>query len=129
MDSYIDVNPAMFQTFKKEVGNHPVVMLNLLKYKARVEETGETGKEAYAAYLNAAAPFLDKVNASVLFFGTPKHMLIGPEDEALWDAMILVKYQSFSDFMNMATAKGYPSEMRARALADSRLIHCKSIHS
>ena len=127
MESYINVNPNEFQKFKKEVGNKPVIMLNLLRYKNAVEETGETGKEAYSAYLNAAAPFLEKVKAKVLFFGATKHMLIGPTDEELWDSVIVVQYDSFSDFIGMATAEGYPSHLRARALSDSRLIHCKSI--
>ena len=127
MASYINVNPDEFQKFKEEVGDEPLVMLNLLKYKDLVEETGETGQEAYSSYLKAAAPFLEKVKANVLFFGSPKHMLIGPADQGLWDSVIVVHYNSFSDFIGMATAEGYPSHLRARALSDSRLIHCKSI--
>lgn len=127
METYIQVNPDEFQKFKNTTNGEPVIMLNLLRYKDRVEENGETGKESYSKYLNAASPFLQKVNAEVLFFGTPKHMLIGPADEELWDAIIVVKYNSFSDFMGMAKAEGYPSHLRERALLDSRLIHCKSI--
>lgn len=127
METYIRVNPDEFQKFKNTTKGEPVIMLNLLRYKDRVEETGETGKEAYRAYLKAASPFLQKVNAEVLFLGTPKHMLIGPADEELWDAIIVVKYNSFTDFMGMAKAEGYPLHLRERALLDSRLIHCKSI--
>lgn len=127
MDNYLRVNPEEFQRFKETIGNGPLVMLNLLRYKKRVEETGETGKEAYSNYLNAAAPFLKKAEAEVLYFGTPRHMLIGPMAEELWDAIILVKYNSFSHFVGMAMAEGYPSHLRERALEDSRLIHCKSI--
>ena len=127
MESFISVNQDEFQKFRNEVGNGPLVMLNLLKYQEVVEETGETGKAAYSAYLNAAAPFLEKVDAQVLFFGTPEHMLIGPQDQEWWDAVIVVQYNSFADFYTMATAEGYPSHLRARALSDSRLIHCKPI--
>ncbi|NKI32776.1 hypothetical protein [Croceivirga thetidis] len=127
MEAYINVNPDEFQRFKAEVGDAPITMLNLLKYKDLVEETGQTGKEGYSAYLNAASPFLESVNAKVLFFGSPKHMLIGPMDEALWDAVIIVQYNSFSDFFKMVNSEGYPSHLRAQALQDSRLIHCKSI--
>lgn len=127
MESYLKVNPEVFMNFKDAVGDEPVIMLNLLKYKERVEETGETGKVEYSNYLNAAAPFLKKAEATVLFFGAPKHMLIGPTDEALWDAVIVVRYHSFAHFMGMVQAKGYPSQLRERALEDSRLIHCKSI--
>lgn len=127
MEAHITINPAEFQRFKDEVGNHPITMLNLLKYKEQVKETGETGKVAYGKYMNAAAPFLKSVGAEVLFFGAPKHMVIGPSDEELWDAVLLVRYNSFTDFMSMVKAEGYPAHLRDRALRDSRLIHCKSI--
>lgn len=127
MESYLRVNPDEFQRFKNASDGEPVIMLNLLRYKKKVEETGQTGKEAYSEYLNTAQPFFQKVNAKILFFGKPKHMLIGPVDEELWDAIILVEYNSFSDFMGMAKAEGYPTHLRERALLDSRLIHCQSI--
>lgn len=125
MEGHLKVNREEFHKFKESVSKGPLVMLNLLRYKKVVEETGETGKLAYSKYLNAAKPFFDQVNAEMLFFGSPKHMLIGPAEEALWDAIILVKYNSFSDFMNMTTAEGYPTKLREQALLDSRLIHCK----
>lgn len=125
METYLRTNLEEFQKFKAATQEEAVVMWNLLRYKEKVEETGETGKEAYNTYLNAAKPFFEKVEAEILFFGTPKHMLIGPAQESLWDAIIIVKYGSFSDFMNMAMAEGYPSHLRERALLDSRLIHCK----
>ncbi|MEM8506187.1 MAG: DUF1330 domain-containing protein [Bacteroidota bacterium] len=127
MESYLDVNPEVFMKFKAVTGDEPVIMLNLLKYKKQVEATGETGKAAYSHYLNAAAPFLEKAEAKVIFFGAPKHMVIGPVDEALWDAVIVVRYHSFAHFMRMVKADGYPAHLRERALDDSRLIHCKSI--
>lgn len=127
MDSCINVNPEVFEKFRAEVGGAPIMMLNLLKYKEIVQETGEPGKEAYSKYLNEGAPFLKKVKAKVVFIGAPKHMLIGPIDEELWDAVIIVQYHSIDDFITMVTSEGYPSHLRARALRDSRLIHCKSI--
>ncbi len=128
MESYLRVNPEVFLNFKDATDDEPVIMLNLLRYKERVEETGETGKEGYSIYLKAATPFLERAEATVLFFGVPKHMLIGPVDEALWDAVIVVRYNSFAHFMGMVKAEGYPSYLRERALEDSRLIHCKSIN-
>ena len=126
METYINPNPKQFQRFKEEVGDGPVTMLNLLKYKAVVEETGKSGKEAYNEYLNTAKSFLENVNAKVLFVGSPKHMLIGPVEEELWDAIIIGQYNSFADFVRMGKAEGYPYHLRVRALQNSRLIHCKS---
>lgn len=121
---YLNINPEQVSDFAKNSSAKPVVMLNLVKYKNAVQETGMTGKESYKEYMRQATPFFQKANAVVLFYGSPKHMLIGPENEELWDDVLLVKYNSVADFMNMVKAEGYPSHLRAQALSDSRLIHC-----
>ena len=106
--TYLNINPEQISDFAKTAPGRPVVMLNLVKYKMLVPETGITGKESYKEYMRKATPFFQKVNAEVLFYGSPKHM----------------KYNSVSDFMNMVKAEGYPAHLRAQALEDSRLIHC-----
>ena len=53
-------------------------------------------------------------------------MLIGPEDQELWDDVLLVKYRNIREFFKMTQAKGYPSDLREQSLQDSRLIYCKS---
>ncbi|MGB3149876.1 MAG: hypothetical protein WBB27_04370 [Maribacter sp.] len=122
--TYLNINPEQISDFAKTAPGRPVVMLNLVKYKMLVPETGITGKEAYKEYMRKATPFFQKVNAEVLFYGSPKHMLIGPEEESLWDDVLLVKYNAVSDFMKMVKTEGYPAHLRAQALEDSRLIHC-----
>lgn len=121
---YVNINPGQVAELANTASHGPVVMLNLVRYKAVVPETGRTGKESYREYMRQATPFFLKANAEILFYGSPKHMIIGPEDDALWDDVLLVKYETVSDFMNMVTAIGYPSQLRAQALEDSRLIHC-----
>ena len=41
---YINVNPEEFQKFKNDVGDEPVVMLNLLKYKRLLKRRGKRAK-------------------------------------------------------------------------------------
>jgi uncharacterized protein (DUF1330 family) len=123
-EAYLKINPDQVSDFDESAPDRPVVMLNLVKYKALVPDKGITGKEAYKEYMRQAMPFFKKAKAEVLFYGTPKHMLIGPVEEELWDDVLLVKYESVSDFMKMVKTKGYPSQLRAAALDDSRLIHC-----
>jgi len=106
--------------------NRELVMLNLLKYKDKVEETGLTGKASYKQYMKAAAPFFEKIDAEIIFFGSPQLMLVGPEDEALWDDMLLVKYKNPDEFFQMTRAEGYPTKLREQSLEDSRLIYCQS---
>ena len=121
---YVNINSEQLSDFAHSEYKEPVVMLNMIKYKDVVPETGMTGKETYKEYMRQATPFFFKANAEIVFYGSPKHMLIGPEDDSLWDDVLIVKYNSVTDFMNMIMDKGYPSNLRAHALTDSRLIHC-----
>jgi hypothetical protein len=121
---YLNMNPDQVSDFAKSASKDSVVMLNMVKYKALVPETGMTGKESYTEYMRQATPFFLKVNAEIVFYGSPKHMLIGPAEDTLWDDVLIIKYNSVSDFMTMIMADGYPSELREQALEDSRLIHC-----
>ena len=123
--SYLEINTKQFKTFKQLHVDTPVVMLNFLKFKVEVPETGLSGEASYKEYMRAAAPFFAKADAEVLFLGKPQTMLIGPEDENLWDKMLLIKYNTVAGFLGMVQAEGYPSHLRAQALEDSRLIHCK----
>jgi hypothetical protein len=123
--SYLEINQEQFKAFVKLPMDTPVVMLNLLKFKDMVSETGLSGAESYAAYIRQAAPFFANAGAEVLFMGKPQTMLIGPAEENLWDEVLLVKYNTIAGFLGMVQAEGYPSHLRKQALDDSRLIHCK----
>lgn len=102
-----------------------LMMLNFLRYKDTVEETGLSGEASYKEYMKAATPFFKLVEAEVVFFGRPQSTLIGPEEEALWDDVLIVKYDTPGSFLKMVQEDGYPSELREQALLDSRLIYCK----
>jgi len=124
LKSHIEINPEQFKAFAQLPMDTSVAMLNLLKFKDHVPETGLTGAESYKGYMKAATPFFAKANAEVLYMGQPKSTLIGPEGENLWDKILLVKYNTIADFLGMVQAEGYPSHLRAQALEDSRLIYC-----
>jgi len=122
--NYLDVNREQFNTLMELPIDGSLKMLNLLKFKSKVEGTDKTGVAVYKDYMIAANPFFIKANAKVTFIGTPQLMLIGPE--ALeWDKVLIVEYPSKQDFINMATNEDYPSHIRKQALEDSRLIFCK----
>ena len=124
-ESFLEINQEQFKAFVKLPKDTPVVMMNLLKFKDTVPETGLSGESSYKEYMRQAAPFFAKANAEVLFLGKPQTMLIGPKDEDLWDKILLIKYNTIAGFLGMVKAEGYPSHLRAQALNDSRLIHCK----
>lgn len=123
---YLRPNRSAMHALSELPADEELMMLNLLKYKASVGEAGLSGEAAYREYMKAATPFFKLAEAEVVFFGRPQASLIGPEDEELWDDVLIIKYKSPASFENMVKAEGYPSELRELALLDSRLIYCKS---
>ncbi len=58
--SYVEINQEQFKVFAQLPMKTPVVMLNLLKFKDAVVETGLSGAESYKAYMKQAMPFFAK---------------------------------------------------------------------
>ncbi len=121
-ETYVGVTPEQFQDFSQLPLEGPFQMLNLLKFKDKVEETGTTGAEAYAQYMKAVIPFFQASKAKVIYQGKPQFTLIGPNNGLEWDKILIVEYARKEDFLKMITSEGYPAKMRSQALEDSRLI-------
>ena len=121
----MEVNTTGLDQLKSFDDNSPVFMLNYLEYKNQVSSTGKTGKETYNDYMKAAHPFFQKINAEIVFKGKPQAVILGPENEKLWDEILIVKYANKHEFFKLMSFKDYPRELRASALKDSRLIFCK----
>lgn len=118
---FLEMTREAFLEFEKLPLEVPIQMVNLLKF--RVQISGSVGGASkYEAYLKAAKPFFSKSDMKILFFGSVQKTMIGPEEE--WDKILIVEYASKADFLNAVRRKGYPSEMRLAALADSRLFCC-----
>ena len=101
----------------------PVIMLNLLRFKP------DGGREAYDRYAEGVGPCLDKVGASVLWYGRADATVIGDDDADHWDAVILVRYPSRQAFLDMVSSPDYQEigDRRTEALTDSRLIACTEL--
>lgn len=104
--------------------NEPIVMINLLKFKEKVEDSNLTGEQAYREYAKKASPFINKVGGKVIWQGKPQVNIIAPQEEVKWDEVILVEYQSKENFLQMISFPDYPHEARTKSLEDSRLIAC-----
>lgn len=113
--SFLEINQEQFKEFAQLSIDTPVVMLNLLKFKENVSETGLSGAKSYGACMKEATPFFEKAGAEIVFMGKPETMLIGPENKDLWDKILLVRYNSIADFLEMIQAEGYPSHLRKQA--------------
>ena len=112
-ETYIHPAPEQIKKLMEMDIDGPIVMLNLLRFNP------DGGEEAYAAYGAAACPHLQKSGASIRYLGSVAATIIGGEE---WDRIILVEYPSKQAFLEMSQAGDYPSEIRAGALLDSRLV-------
>jgi uncharacterized protein (DUF1330 family) len=124
MDYFNNAEKEVFLEFLQAEISGPFHMLNLIKFKDLVTETGLTGNEQYEKYMAAATPFLKTSGAKLTFIGSTKHCLIGPRIKE-WDKVLLVEYPSKAAFVDMVTDPDYPADLRTMALEDSRLILCQ----
>ena len=107
----------------------PIVMINLLRYREQAAYPPDagagacSGREAYQRYGASVTPMLAEAGGRVLWFGSVKQTVIGPEGEQ-WDDAILVEYPSRKAFLGMVASGPYQeiAVHRTAALADSRLI-------
>ncbi len=113
-----------FQQFTQFPNDQPLLMANFVKFKTKVAETGETGRQVYERYIKKAMTFSDKLGAEVIWYGKPLYNLVAPADEVLWDAMFIIKYPNKMKFFEMMQTPGFPTDLRAMALEDSRLVAC-----
>ena len=125
MEKYLDLTKDQFKAFMALPIDVPLQMLNLLKFKEKVENTDISGSDRYKEYMKATVPFFEASNAKINFYGDAKFSLIGPS-ELEWDKVLIVEYATKNDFIKMITTEGYPSEMRKSAIEDSRLIFCEA---
>ena len=78
---YQEINEEGLTILSDFTEDVPVFMMNYLKYKEIVCETGKTGRETYRAYLEAAIPFFNQLKAEIIFKGKPIATIIGLKDE------------------------------------------------
>jgi uncharacterized protein (DUF1330 family) len=123
--SSIVPNPEQFQKFAADPTPGPVVMLNLLKFRARAEGEAGSGADAYARYGDAVTKMLIARGGRVLFAGRPTQVLIGDAAD-LWDAIALVEYPSRAAFIEMVSSAEYQQvhAHREAGLERTALIAC-----
>ena len=90
--------PAQMQDFIALPDDHPIVMVNLLKFKPN------GGQAEYAKYAAGIQPILDKIGAKVLFAGKAEYCLIGKAD---WDMVALVQYPHKRTLFQMSMSPEY----------------------
>jgi uncharacterized protein (DUF1330 family) len=128
----IEPTPEQFTRLADSAEDGPILMLNLLRFKKLADgidaADGISGAEAYARYGAAVAPFLERAGGRVVLAMAASESVIGPYDGE-WDMVLVAEYPSRRAFVSMTTDPEYLAihQHRAAALADSRLIACKSV--
>jgi uncharacterized protein (DUF1330 family) len=102
----------------------PVVMLNLLKFKAAAD-AGRSGASEYGKYSDVVITMVEAQGGKVLWMGKADQVLIGDESDE-WDAVALVQYPSRKAFIEMVTTPDYEEahEHRESGLERTVLIAC-----
>lgn len=130
--SYLEPTQELGRAFVARGISGRVVMLNLLRFRDVADYSATphlapqepiSGAAAYQLYIKHTLPHLEKSGGEVIFLGQGGHFLIGPANER-WDAAMLVRQRSVSDFMAFAANQAYLEGMahRVAALEDSRLL-------
>jgi len=132
MSNYIDPERDQFDAFKKLPRDKPIMMLNLLCFRAKAAyEDGReaTGAEAYAAYGRESGPIFRRVGGEIIWRGKPELMVIGPKDKH-WDMIFVARYPTAGAFLEMVTDPDYRIAVKHRqaAVKDSRLIRTVVSH-
>ncbi|MDQ3035806.1 MAG: DUF1330 domain-containing protein [Myxococcota bacterium] len=112
----IDPRGKDLKAFLEASDAGPVVMLNLLRFQP------DGGRERYAEYARAFAPFAKKYGADVVFAGDGAPALVAEPGQA-WDAVLLVRYPDRAAFAAMVADPDYQriTHLRSSALVEAVL--------
>src|SRR5262245_21201003 len=121
-------NLDQFRSLATSPESGPVVMLNLLKFKDRVEGEDATGAEAYARYAERTSKMIEELGGKILWTGCADQTLIGDPTQD-WDMVALVRYPSRHAFIQMVSSPAYQEghRDRERRLLRTVLVACTPI--
>lgn len=124
-------NPDQFTAYVQGDNSGEVVMLNLLKFKARAEGESGSGRDAYGRYGDTVKKMIEDRGGTLLWQGRPDHVFIGDVDANEWDAVALVSYPSRQSFIEMVSTPEYEQahEHREAGLADTVVIACTPVET
>jgi uncharacterized protein (DUF1330 family) len=118
MSTALEPTPEQFAALAARPADAPVVMVNLLKFKAA------GGLESYLQYGREVAPHLQRVGATLRYAGAAPTVVIGDGERPWWDAILIVEYPTPQAFIDMVTTQEYAKvhEHRAAGLERGDLI-------
>jgi uncharacterized protein (DUF1330 family) len=94
----VTVNPDALKQLAESDAEGPVVMLNLLKFRA------DGGREGYERYAETASRLVAERGGRILYAGQAEELLEGDEE---WDVVALAEYPSRQAFLEMASSEEF----------------------
>ena len=134
-DQHLEVWPGHFAEFMALPLDHPIDMLNLLRFRDVANypkdhshaNQGLTGEEAFAIYVKESFPSFVRAGGNVVWSGRMEAMMIGPITER-WNLAFVARYPSREAFLASLADPEYKLAVihRQAALETSRLICLKA---
>ena len=126
LSNQISPTDAQLEDLQSYPKNKPVVMVNILKFKAKTY-TNETGQDAYARYFKNASPFVENSGAKLIWKGQVHNTVIGNSDNQP-HIVFLIEYPTVNRFFEMVSNPEYQKIASDRfiALEYGGLIPCQN---
>jgi uncharacterized protein (DUF1330 family) len=104
----VDLEPtaAQLAALASSVDPGPVVMLNLVHFRAHSADGDGTGRDAYLRYSKGFVPLLKAVGGTILWAGDVTGVALGADDQQ-WDYAVLVQYPDRAAFVDTLTSAAY----------------------
>ena len=100
----------------------PVVMVNLLRFKAASADGDGSGWDAYLRYSRGISALMRGVGATILWAGNVEGAAYGDLGDRPWDFVVLVRYPSRAAFLEMVTSAPYAEANHHRDPFDRLLV-------
>jgi uncharacterized protein (DUF1330 family) len=88
----------------------PVVMLNLMRFRARSLDGDGSGWDAYLRYSALTVPMIKARGGTLLWTGDAQAVALGADEGNRWDYIALVFYPSLAAFTDMMTSADYETK-------------------
>lgn len=85
----------------------PVVMVNLMRFRARSLDGDGSGWDAYLRYSALTVPMIKARGGTLLWTGSAETVALGEPAGQQWDYLALVYYPSVDAFIDMMTSADY----------------------
>lgn len=85
----------------------PVVMVNLMRFRARSLDGDGSGWDAYLRYSALTVPMIKARGGTLLWTGDAKAVALGAQEGNRWDYLALVYYPTVAAFIDMMTSDDY----------------------